>query len=273
MINILNTEFVIVSSLFNIRREGMDGRTWDEYLKWFDITLKLKCHMVLFISEDLREFVEERRRNIPTKIIVQSIEEMPYYNLKDQLDSIIQSKEYKEKISDPDRIECQHSMYSIVQYSKFKWLERSVEENVFNSKFFFWMDAGASRFFENFDLNIEYPSLNAIEALNGMGDKFLIQMNMEYYKDLANADTLSIEYLLDNRSYVLGSMFGGGKNSLLKVATDIENILLNQMIANGFVNNEQIALGYLVKQNPDDFEIFERYDGKHLALFAELGKQ
>ena len=98
-------------------------------------------------------------------------------------------------------------------------------------------------------------------------------MNMEYYKDLANADTLSEEYLFDNRSYVLGSMFGGTTSSLLKVSNDVEDILLNKMIANGFVNNEQIALGYLVKQNPDDFEIFERYDGKHMALFTELGKQ
>ena len=266
-------DVTIVSSLFNIDREEMDGRTWEEYLKWFGITLKLKCPMVLFITEDLREFVEERRSDIPTEIIVQSVEEIPYYYLKPQLDSIIESEEYQEKISDPERIECQHSMYSIVQYSKFKWLERAIEENLFNSKFFFWMDAGASRFFEGYDVSQDYPSIDAIEALNEMGDKFLLQMNMEYYKDLAKASTLSEEYLLDNRSYVLGSMFGGGKNSLLKVGSDVEDILLNKMIANEFVNNEQIALGYLVKQNEDDFEIFERYDGKHMALFTELSKK
>ena len=48
-------DVTIVSSLFNIEREGMDGRTWNEYLKWFDITLKLKCAMVLFVTEDLKE--------------------------------------------------------------------------------------------------------------------------------------------------------------------------------------------------------------------------
>jgi hypothetical protein len=266
-------DVTIVSSLFNIKREGMDGRTWEEYLKWFNITLKLKCPMILFVTESVREFVEQRRLDIPTEIIVQTVEEIPYYYLKDQLDDIITSKQYQEKISDPDRIECQHSMYSIIQYSKFKWLQQAIEENPFNSKFFFWMDAGASRFFEGYDLSQDYPSINAIEALNEMGDKFLLQMNMEYYKDLAQASTLPDEYLLDNRSYVLGSMFGGGKNSLLKVGSDVEDILLNKMIANGFVNNEQIALGYLVKQNEDDFEVFERYDGKHMALFTELSNQ
>ena len=266
-------DVTIVSSLFNIQREGMDGRTWEEYLKWFDITLRLKCPMVLFITEDLREFVEERRKSIPTEIIVQSIEEIPYYYLKDKIETIIQSEDYKEKISDPDRIECQHSMYSIVQYSKFKWLEQAIQENSFDSKFFFWLDAGSSRFFEDYDLSLSYPSSNALSALLGMGDKFLLQMNMEYYKDLANAETLPEKYLLDNRSYILGSMFGGGIQSLLKVSKDIEDIFVNQMIDNGFVNNEQIALGYLVKKNPDDFEVFERTNEKHMELFTELGKR
>ena len=50
----------IVSALFDIDR--VDGRKWDEYLKWFDITLKLKVPMILFLTEDLKEFVEERRK-------------------------------------------------------------------------------------------------------------------------------------------------------------------------------------------------------------------
>ena len=55
----MNKDFVIVSSLFNIEREGMDGRTWKEYLKWFEITLKLKCPMILFVSEELETFIKE----------------------------------------------------------------------------------------------------------------------------------------------------------------------------------------------------------------------
>jgi hypothetical protein len=266
-------EVTIVSSLFNIEREGMDGRTWEEYLKWFELTLKLKCPMILFVTKDLVSFVEERRLNVPTEIIVQSIEEIPYYFLKEKLNLIIESEDYKNKISDPNRIECQHSMYSIIQYSKFKWLSQSIKENPFNSKFFFWLDAGGSRFFDNYNLDLEYPSPNAVEALEEMGDKCLLQMNMEYYVDLCNAETLTEEYLFDNRSYILGSMFGGTKSSLLKVANEVENIFIDRMIANGFVNNEQIALGYLVKQNPEYYEIYERYDKKHMSLFLELGKR
>ena len=263
------SKVTFVSALFNIDR--VDGRKWDEYLKWFDTTLQLKVPMVLFVTEDLVEFVRERRGDDQTELIIQSIEEIPYYYLKDSIQEILDSEQYKEDISDPDRIECKQSMYSIIQYSKFPWLTKAVEVNPFGSDYFFWLDAGGSRFFEGYDLSQEYPSKEAVESLEGMGESFLVQMNTEYYKDLANADELSIDYLYDNRSYVLGSMFGGHKKSIFKVASMIDNLLKNDMIANKTINNEQIALGYLIKKYPDEFAIYERTNGKHMDLFQELG--
>ena len=81
-------------------------------------------------------------------------------------------------------------------------------------------------------------------------------MNMEFYKDLAEADEIPEEYLLDNRSFILGSMFGGGSESIKKVSTYMKELLENLMIKKRFVNNEQIAFGYLVKKYPDDFAVF-----------------
>ena len=263
------SKVTFVSALFNIDR--VDGRKWDEYLKWFDITLKLKVPMVLFVTEDLVEFVRERRADDQTEIIIQDIDEIPYYYLKDSIQKILDSDQYKEDISDPERIECKQAMYSVIQYSKFPWLTKASEVNPFGSDYFFWLDAGASRFFEGYDLSQEYPSKEALESLEGMGESFLVQMNTEYYKDLANAKILDLNYLYDNRSYVLGSMFGGHKNSLSKVGEMIDNILRNDMIANKTVNNEQIALGYLIKKYPDEFAIYERTNGKHMDLFQELG--
>jgi hypothetical protein len=265
-------DVTIVSALFNIEREEIDGRKWDEYLDWFEKTLNLNCPMFLFITEDIRDFVEHKRLKIPTEIIVQTIEEIPYYSLKSEIESILSSEYFKENVQDTNRIECKHSMYSIIQYSKFKWIEQAIQENPFNSKFFFWVDAGASRFFTDYNFSQRFPSDNALEALNEMGDKFLIQLNMEYYKDLANAETMNETYLYDCRSFVLGSLFGGTKNGILQVVNKIDNLLKNQMIANGFINNEQIALGYLLKTNSDLFVQYERYNGEHMDLFNELTK-
>ena len=51
----------------------------------------------------------------------------------------------------------------------------------------------------------------------------------------------------------------------------VEEIFLDEMIEKGNVNNEQIALGYLIKKYPDEFATYERTNQKHLALFEELG--
>lgn len=266
------SEVTIVSALFNIDREEMDGRQWDEYLKWFDITLKLNCPLYLFVTEDVKEFVEERREGMPTKIVVQKEEDMPYYGLNDTIQNILDSDEYKQKMSDPNRIECKHSMYSVIQYSKFPWMKTAVEDNEFDTDFFFWLDGGGSRFFGDFDLNNQYPGKEAIKSLKSMGECFLIQENCDFYPDLFNSSSLSEKYLWDNRSYVLGSMFGGHKNSIPKVVDLIDNVLKVDMIENGNVNNEQIALGYLLKKYPDDFASYRRTNGEHMDIFSELSE-
>ena len=184
--SILKRNVTIVSALFNIER--IDGRPWEEYLKWFGEFLKLKTPMVLFVSEDLVEFIEERRNDMEgvlTEIIVRTNEEIPYYNLQDKIQNILDDNDYKTSIEDPTRIECKQAMYSVIQYSKFPWLKEAVAKNPFDSDYFFWLDAGGSRFFGLYDLEKEYPSKTALKSLKDMGDCFLIQMNTEYYTDLS----------------------------------------------------------------------------------------
>ena len=134
------------------------------------------------------------------------------------------------------------------------------------------MDAGGSRFFDEYDFDGQYPGSNAIESLTSMGESFLVQENCDYYPDLFNTDELSLDYLYDNRSFVLGSMFGGHKNSLNKISDLVDNIFINEMIEKGNVNNEQITLGYLLKKHPDYFTSYQRTNGKHMDIFTELSQ-
>ena len=67
-------------------------------------------------------------------------------------------------MSDTDRIECKQAMYSVIQYSKFPWLQQAIELNPHKSDIFFWLDAGGSRFFNNFDLTEPYPGTAAMES-------------------------------------------------------------------------------------------------------------
>lgn len=272
MKNIIENKFCLVTSLFNINREGMcgnDGRSWNDYLKWFEKTLQIKSPMIIFIEDDMVEFVKNIRE-YPTKIITHTVSEIPYFYLKDKIKTIINMEEYKKKIDSPERIECQHPMYTVVQYSKFKWLEQSIKINPFNSKYFFWIDAGASRHFDGFDLSKKFPSKNALIALNKMGQKFLMQLNMDFYQDISHAEVLDESYLWDARAITCGSFFGGELDAVRKVIEKIDNIFIYKMIENNFVNNEQIALAYLLKTEPNLFLEYQRYNGKHMDIFSEL---
>ena len=142
----MNQNVSIVTALFNINRERLDGRNWQKYIDWFEIFLKLRCPLIIFTSSDLIDFIMSKRKNFKTKIIVSDIEKIPYFYLYNQIEEIISSKDFKNNIKDINRIECQNPLYSIIQFSKFSWIKEASIQNYFNSKIFLWLDAGAGDF-------------------------------------------------------------------------------------------------------------------------------
>ena len=44
----------IVTSLYNIDREKLDGRSWETYLEWFKKTLSINCPMVVFVDPNTK---------------------------------------------------------------------------------------------------------------------------------------------------------------------------------------------------------------------------
>lgn len=266
-------DITIVTSLQDIRRHNMDGRKWDEYLEWFSVTLQIKAPMVVFVDESLVKFVKHYRGDQKTEIITEKLEDVPFYKYKDRMDEIIASEDYQKRIADAPRIECQHSLYSIIQFSKFWWVKEAVSRNYFDSDFYFWMDAGLSRFFYDMDISQNYPGEEARKQLETIKDKVLIQVSMFPYQDLYNAKVLGEDYLLNNRSYVMGGMFGVGKEKIDELCGLVEQTF-EKLLDDGIVNNEQIVLGYLFKKHPDlfiefinDLRIHRGYE-----LIVELSK-
>lgn len=256
----------IVTSLYDINRESLDGRDWNTYIDWFKKTLSIKCPMVIFVDEKTEKIVRDYRKEVDEKtlVITSQLSQSPYYSFKERMDTIIDSSEYKNNVKDPNRIECKSSLYNIVQYSKFYWLETASALNPFDTDFFLWLDAGISRFFDPVGLSIDsrYPQLTSLDR-EVIKDRMFLQIYMSAYPELANSEMLDESYLSDNRSYVTGGIIMGSGESISKVKSGIDDILENLMINKGIINNEQIALGYLIKKNPELFEFFRNYSGIH----------
>lgn len=254
----------IVTALYDIKRdtEG-DGRTIDEYLKWFEKTLKLNVPMVVFTENKFKDFVlTHKKQNL--HLVIKPLEQIPYYKYLNTISTILKSNEYKRLIAAPFRVECKLPLYNVIQYSKFDWIAETIEQKYFDSDYYFWMDAGCSRFFQ--DVNIEniWPSNYNILSPN--------KLNIQGNWHTVVYNILDIEnYFWDTECILVGTLFGGSKDVCLNMAKIVKTEFENRLKKNS-VNNEQIMLGYLFKKNPELFNVYIELNGQHLPFFKKLSQ-
>lgn len=238
----------IVTAFFDINRENNgDGRKMSDYLKWIEQTLKLNCNLYIVTEEKFVHFMESKRpKDYNTFIKEDILENASYYKYLPRMREILSSSEYKSKIAYPQRVECVLPEYNIIQYSKFGWLEQAINENPFNSDFFFWMDAGISRFFYDMNLSKIFPNPSISLPIN----KFIAQ---------GRPDLLGYEYsdkfIWTANNLIYGGMFGASRDFLLNFIKLIEITFNNRLLNSNCMNNEQIVLGLLYGEDSDLFHI------------------
>lgn len=256
---------IVTTALFDINRERMgDGRSIGEYLEWFSRTLQLRCDFLVFTEERFADFVREQRKGIDNKthIVVQKLEEVPFYTEIENIRSTISSDTYRIRMMDTSRIECFLPEYNVIQYSKFGWLEHACQN--FDYENYIWMDAGCSRFFGDFDTRSAWPDGSKFAA-----GKLTIQGNQNLVN---NFDSMvPDDYIWDNNCMLVGTLFGGDRQTVLNVKSEIE-LIYRRYLAKDCVNNEQIPLAILAKETPSLFNIVVHLDWTHLPIFRYLSK-
>ena len=257
----------IVTAFFDIGRDTKgDGRTIDEYLQWIKKTLQLNCNLFIVTESKFRNFFEENRpKEYSTVIKVIDFKDSHYYKYYDKMKEILQSQEYINKIKHPDRVECKMPEYSIIQYSKFHYLQMAIEENPFQTEYFLWADAGISRFFLDVDLSCEYPGINGNIKLEEAKDKFIIQNRQDIYSYPLNND-----FIWESANLLCGTMFGGSAFIVKKIAKLVEQVFIEKMLNKNNVNNEQLALALVWNGHKELFYLVGNYTHHHLWLFKYL---
>jgi len=258
----------LVTAFFDIRRsEHGDGRTVEQYLQWIQKTLQLNCNLYVFTEKKFEAFFNENRpAGYPMRVVVINFEDLYFYRYRERMSQILESDEYKNRIQHPQRVECVLPEYNIIQYSKFDCLSRAIDENVFQSRAFFWIDAGISRFFADVDISKPYPGERCIEFTCKHNDVLIIQNR----PDLAIFD-IDNEFIWRSDNLLVGTMFGGGAPALKEIYCELVGVLENDMLAQNNVNNEQLALALLWKKRPGLFYTIHNTTGEHLPLFSILG--
>lgn len=248
----INSTLTIVSALYDINRAG---RPIENYYDWLRKTLTLKAPFVFFVQ---KKYLTRIKELIPSgtrvMLVVIEIDELPLAKLIPKMTRIIDSDEYKKKIKYPDRIECTNPLYSVIQFSKFDFMEISAHLlNPFRSSKFVWVDAGASRFFDGFDLRKKLTGSQipgnkltvVLEKGRSGSDKEFKRKN---YQDMVWGAS----------NYFRGTMMASGGGNIISVVNEELKEELNGMLENGVVNNEQIALNLLYYRRP---ELLNTFDG------------
>jgi hypothetical protein len=262
-------QVTMVTAFFDINRENKgDGRTINEYLQWIQHTLQLNCNLYVVTEEKFRDFFTSNRpKHLLMHIKIIKFEESHYYKYYDKMKQIAESAEYKSKIMHPTRVECVLPEYNIVQYSKFHYLQMAINDNPYNSSYFFWMDAGISRFFLDVDISKPYPSKRMQDQLFILSDKLIVQKrgDLETYP-------IDIKFIWNSANLLSGGMFGGGKDIVAIISKKVEDIFVNKMLVNNNMNNEQLALAMVWKEYPDLFCPTPNVYGGHFSLFKLLAQ-
>ena len=268
----MNPTATMVTAFFDIGREQRgDGRKIADYLDWIRQTLQLNCYLYIVTEEKFRAFFEENRPakyKDKTFIKVIQFSDSHYYQYLDRMHAIVGTPEYKARVAHPGRVECVLPEYNVIQYSKFDYLRMAIEENPFGSEYFFWLDAGASRFFQQIDVLHPFPSPTGMKVIQGSGDRFIAQARY----DLAEYPIDETRFIWTADNLMFGGMFGGKAALVLEMGKLLDKTFVEKMLDQGCVNNEQLALALIWNKSHDMFALC-RHMSQPIALLAILGKQ
>jgi len=265
----MTSNTTIVTAFFDINRETQgDGRKLSDYLEWIKKTLMLNCNLFIVTEPKFKDFFLENRPleyKDKTVVHVMDFKESHYYRYYDNIKDILNDPYFKSRIRYPNRVECVLPEYNIVQYSKFHYLEIAIEKNHFNSDYFFWADAGISRFFLDVDLTKHYPSNNTQEILKNISNKFIIQK-----RDDLESYVIDENFIWGADNLLYGGMFGGSISIVKEISRRVEVVFQSKMLKNKNVNNEQLALAIVWKFDPQLFFTNGNVYNNAISLFKLL---
>ena len=213
------SETTVISGLWDL---GRDDRSIGEYKAWLHSTIKSTDHPIVLFT-NLREY--DHYNNVI--VIHIEAQHLPY--------AIKYLAKNKRLLLNDTRIENKIPMYNIVQWSKISMMRMVSAFNPHNSTKFMWLDAGISRFGNEFNIK-----------RNDLPDGFLISMQ-------SNKKTVVCGNPSGVDSFLSGGILISDHNGIKKMDNAFDNFLTNTKV----VNNDQILWLEMWCNDPDIFTIVQ----------------
>jgi len=260
----METPVTVVTGLYDIDREKLgDGRKMSDYIEWLRRTMLLNVSMVVYCEEGVYEQIKDVRENVHanTRFIMVTKETIEYFQYEDRVDQIVRSGDYLHKIHGSGRLEVVLPMYNLLIMNKIVWLHDVASKNYFNSTFFMWVDAGCSRFFEDYtaDRSLSWPDVSKLDE-----HKFNIQVSPPLFYEY---DPESLMFRSEH--FTTATIFSGTVGTIEKIKCEVKRVF-EYMLEHNCVNNEQIVFAMIYKSYPELFNCYVNTTQKHLPYFRYL---
>jgi hypothetical protein len=276
IIETVNNETTIVTALWNLGRGDIDEsfkRGYDDYLKKFKELLSTDIPMYIFIDKSDEEFIWSVRKKENTVLNFMSKEELnKWFEFTEITNKIRKDEKWLNQASWlKESPQATLDSYNPMVMSKMFMLNNVTIWNPFNSKYFFWIDAGItntvhygyfthdkvfdklSNFVKNNKgfLFITYPYIGA-EEIHGFERKKLAKLcNTDYVKYVCR-----------------GGFFGGEKDTINEI-NGLYYGYLSSSLKDGYMGTEESIFTVLMYNHEDKITQYSIEDNGLIWPFFE----
>lgn len=257
-------DFTIVTGLWDLGRADLGdfSRSFDHYLETFEKLLSIDCNMCIFVPAQLSSFVSNLRKPHNTKIYIRELGEfdkiVPCF---DKIQSIRTSSAWSTQVDWlQNSPQAKLEYYNPVVMSKFFMLDDSCKDNPFNTKYFFWLDAGIVN---TVTIDQLKELKNITTFMEDIDDKFLF-LSFPYESDVEvhgfDAKKFSQFCGVKKTTYVCrGGFFGGHQDDISRFRDRYEFFLKDSLDLN-LMGTEECIHTILSYRYADEVYNFELVD-------------
>jgi hypothetical protein len=264
----------IVTGIWNIKRDELTelwNRPFDHYLNHLANLMRVEDNMIIFIEEEYKSFVEEKRSSENTLIIVRDLE---WFKSNEIIFNSIQKIRnnpdwfnYNGWLSESTQAKLE--MYNPIVMSKMFLLNDAAIMDPFNSTHLVWVDGGLTNtvhggYFWHDKLISKFEKhMNKFSFVCFPYDG-KVEIHGFRYEDICRYSEGEVDKV------ARGGIFGGPKHLITQINQIYYN-LLNETLSNGLMGTEESVFTIMVYKYPELIQYFDiEMNGLLLTFFEDL---
>jgi hypothetical protein len=262
----------IVTGIWDIKRDELSqgwSRTFQHYLNNLEKLLKTQDNMIIYIEEQYRSFVEERRSNENTQIIVRELE---WFKNNGEMFEKIQkirtdSNWYNQSGWLIESTQAKLEMYNPLVMSKMFLLNDAAILDPFNSEYMVWVDGALT--------NTVHEGYFWKDNVISKYGKYLNKFSFVCFPYDGKVEIHGFKYDEICRysegvvnKVARGGIFGGPKSLIFRV-NEIYHNLLHETLNNGLMGTEESLFTIMTYKYPELIQYYEIEENGLLGTFFE----